>query len=77
MLGNLRLRKAVTGIIVPVTARTHRKKNSQRGPTVGSVEMTRAIKPPQPVMKSKIEAGKKLATRGEELVLIIINVILS
>jgi hypothetical protein len=65
VLGKRRLRKAVIGNTVPVIARTQRKKNNQRGPTVGRVVMVRAIKPPQPKIKSKIAAGRKLATRGE------------
>ena len=65
VLAKRRLRKAVIGNDVPVTARTHRKKNNQRGPTVGSVVMIRAIKPPQPIMNRNMEAGRKLATRGE------------
>jgi hypothetical protein len=55
------------GNIVPVIARTHRKKNSQRGPTVGRVDMIKAIKPPQPRIKRIIAAGRKLATRGDVL----------
>jgi hypothetical protein len=61
------LRKAVIGNIVPVIARTHRKKNSQRGPTVGREVIKRATRPPQPMINRKMEAGRKLATRGEEL----------
>ena len=59
------MRKAVIGNVVPVIARTHKKKNNQRGPTVGKEEMIRAIKPPQPIINRKKEAGRKLATRGE------------
>jgi hypothetical protein len=55
------------GNVVPVIARTHKKKNNQRGPTVGRVDMMRAIKPPQPMINRNIEAGRKLATRGEGL----------
>jgi hypothetical protein len=61
------LRKAVIGSVVPVIARTHKKKNNQRGPTVGRVETIKTIRPPQPIINRKIEAGKKLATRGEVL----------
>ena len=53
------------GSVVPVIASTHRKKNNQRGPTVGKVLMMSAINPPQPMMNRKMEAGRKLATRGE------------
>jgi len=67
VLGNRRLRKAVIGNVVPVIARTHKKKNNQRGPTVGSVETMRDIKPPQPMINRNIEAGRKFATRGEVL----------
>jgi len=67
VLGKRRLRKAVIGSVVPVIARTHRKKNNQRGPTVGRLVTMRAIKPPQPMINKKMEAGRKLATRGEEL----------
>jgi hypothetical protein len=41
VLGNLRFRKAIIGKAVPVIARTLRKKNSQRGPTVGRVKIIR------------------------------------
>jgi hypothetical protein len=53
------------GNIVPVIASTLRKKNNQRGPTVGRVEMNKAINPPQPIIKRNIAAGRKLATRGD------------
>ncbi len=66
MLGKRRFKKAVMGIIVPVMAKTHRKKKSQRGPTVGRVVMIKVAKPPQPIMNNKMEAGRKLATRGDE-----------
>ncbi len=65
VLGKRRLRKAVIGRVVPVTAKTHRKKNNQRGPTVGNVVKTRVAKPPQPMTNNKKAAGMKLATRGE------------
>ena len=39
--GNRRLKKANRGREVPVIARTLRKKNNQRGPTVGLVRITR------------------------------------
>jgi hypothetical protein len=65
VLGKRRLRKAVIGNAVPVIARTHKKKNSQRGPTVGRDVIMRTIKPPQPIINRKIEAGRKFATRGE------------
>jgi len=65
VLGKRLLRKAMIGSIVPVIAMTHRKKNSQRGPTVGRVMIVKAINPPQPMINKNIAAGRKLATRGE------------
>lgn len=61
------------GKTVPVIAITHKKKNSQRGPTVGKVERIKMIRPPQPRMKRNNAAGRKLATRGDEFELIIDN----
>jgi hypothetical protein len=55
------------GNIVPVIAKTARKKNNQRGPTVGKVEIVNAINPPQPMIKRIKAVGRKLATRGEVL----------
>jgi hypothetical protein len=55
------------GNMVPVIAMTHRKKNNQRGPTVGKVVMINAISPPQPIIKRNKAAGRKLATRGDVL----------
>jgi hypothetical protein len=57
--------------MVPVIAMTHKKKNNQRGPTVGRVEMTKKIKPPQPMTKRNNAAGRKLATRGDVFALIL------
>jgi len=65
VLGKRRFRKAVIGIMVPVIARTHRKKKSQRGPTVGKVLIIKAVNPPQPIINKKMEAGRKFATRGD------------
>ena len=67
MLGKRRLRKATMGNIVPVIAKTVRKKNNQRGPTVGKVEIVKANNPPQPMIKRIKAVGRKLATRGEVL----------
>jgi hypothetical protein len=47
------------------------KKNNQRGPTVGRVEVINRINPPHPMMNRKIAAGRKLATRGELLAFIL------
>jgi len=66
VLGKRRLRNATIGNIVPVIAKTVRKKNNQRGPTVGIVEIVKAINPPQPMIKRIKAVGRKLATRGEE-----------
>jgi hypothetical protein len=65
VLGKRLLRKAMIGSIVPVIAMTQRKKNNQRGPTVGRVVIVKAINPPQPMINKNIAAGRKLATRGE------------
>jgi len=65
VLGKRLLRKAIIGNIVPVIAMTQRKKNSQRGPTVGRVVIVKAINPPQPMINRITAAGRKLATRGE------------
>jgi hypothetical protein len=67
VLGKRWLRKAVIGNMVPVIASTQRKKNNQRGPTVGRVAMIKAINPLQPVMNKKSAAGRKAETRGEVL----------
>jgi hypothetical protein len=67
VVGKRLFKKAMIGNIVPVIARMHRKKNNQRGPTVGRVEMVKAISPPQPTIKRNKAAGRKLATRGEVL----------
>jgi len=49
---------------VPAKARTNKKKNSQRGPTVGKVLKISNITPPQPMMKRKIDNGMKNFTGG-------------
>jgi len=69
------LRNATIGNIVPVTAKTVKKKNNHRGPTVGIVVIVKAINPPQPMIKRIKAAGRKFATRGE--VLDFTNIILS
>jgi hypothetical protein len=64
--GNRRLRNAVIGKAVPVRARTSKKKNSQRGPTVGKVLITSPASPPQPTTNSRIVRGKNEIIEGEE-----------
>ncbi len=63
-VGNLRLRKATTGKVVPVKAKTPKKKNSQRGPTVGIVFWIRRYSPPQPKIPKIIAVGKNELTEG-------------
>src|SRR5574341_897281 len=66
MLGKRRLRKARKGSALPVRARTPRKKNSQRGPTVGRERKTKATRPPQPRTARVMAAGRTDLTDGEE-----------
>ena len=68
MLGKRRLKNAMTGRAVPVKASTARKKNSQRGPTVGRVLSVRIASPPQPTAIIRTEAGKKDWIEGEDRV---------
>jgi hypothetical protein len=56
--GKRRFKNAITGKAVPVTPKTLKKKNSQRGPNVGNITITTATTPPQPITMSKHEAGK-------------------
>ena len=64
MVGNLRLRKATPGKAVPVSARTHKKKNNHRGPTVGMVLWKRRNKPPQPKITKMMVVGRNELTGG-------------
>lgn len=68
LVGNLLLRKATIGRAVPVRAITPRKKNSQRGPTVGSVYCISQIRPPQPATARMMAVGRKELTEGVERV---------
>jgi hypothetical protein len=65
VLGKRRFIKAMTGRAVPVRAITTRKKNSQRGPTVGRVLSTSAASPPQPVTMSRMDTGTNEVIEGE------------
>jgi hypothetical protein len=65
-LGKRRLRKAMAGKALPARASTPRKKNSQRGPTMGTVRNTSAARPPQPITPRVRAAGKTDLTEGEE-----------
>lgn len=64
-VGKRRLRYAIAGSAVPVTAKTPKKKNSQRGPTVGRVKFIMKIRPPQPARPKIKAAGKNELTEGE------------
>jgi hypothetical protein len=70
VLGKRLFKNATNGKTVPVIAMMQKKKNNQRGPTVGKVVTMRKIKPPQPMIKRNMAVGRKLATRGDEFVLI-------
>ena len=65
VLGKRRFKKARKGNALPVRARTPRKKNSQRGPTVGRVRNTRPARPPQPITARVRAAGRTDLTDGE------------
>jgi len=65
LVGNRRFMNAVTGSIDPVIAKTSKKKNSHRGPKVGSVLNTTAINPIQPTMARKNAVNAKSLTGGE------------
>jgi hypothetical protein len=65
-VGNLLLRKATTGKAVPVIAKTPKKKNNQRGPTVGIVFWIRRYNPPQPKTPRIIAVGINELTEGVE-----------
>ena len=67
-VGNLRLRKATIGKAVPVKAKTHKKKNNHRGPTVGIVFWIKRNNPPQPKIAKMNAVGKNELIEGVERV---------